>query len=140
MWIAGKWILDCFESKCSILWSWNDRSRAEWVSQQKYNAIKQRNESPFFSLHSENNRLYMDMLRNVRAQLDAHTGQQWLMWTKPLTDEVNGECWDCVTDLTDVGRTAANIFCTEFSQRLQLVSLQEGFLYSVHNGGIGEPL
>ncbi|XDV19765.1 hypothetical protein PO909_025180 [Leuciscus waleckii] len=28
------------------------------------------------SLADENNRLYMDMLRNVRAQLDAHTGQQ----------------------------------------------------------------
>uniref|UniRef100_A0A8C1UJ47 Uncharacterized protein n=1 Tax=Cyprinus carpio TaxID=7962 RepID=A0A8C1UJ47_CYPCA len=28
------------------------------------------------SLAERTNRLYMDMLRNVRAQLDAHTGQQ----------------------------------------------------------------
>ncbi|XP_058633408.1 uncharacterized protein C3orf85-like [Onychostoma macrolepis] len=28
------------------------------------------------SLADETNRLYMDMLRDVRAQLDAHTGQQ----------------------------------------------------------------
>ncbi|XP_056103258.1 uncharacterized protein C3orf85-like [Rhinichthys klamathensis goyatoka] len=28
------------------------------------------------SLADENNRLYMDMLRDVRAQLDAHSGQQ----------------------------------------------------------------